>query len=204
MPPGSGRQGDDAPASRTVQGRTLEVPLPADGADIAAVQGLGVHLSCQIDLDRGVDGEEAVESREHARAVNMVGPPHSEDGIAVRIAVEPGRAEQEAGRDKAGVGLPVPVGDGAALDEVHRRLVQQARVDCQVPFARQGLLNRCGNRADAEFQRRAIRHQPRHMPADGVLDRAGAAWNELFQRRGLRHQYVDVPVCDERVASGPG
>ena len=106
-----GRQISATPARRLVGGAD-EVERAADRADVAAARQLAVHLAGEVDLDRRVDGDEALELGQHRGAVGVVGGMQAHLGVLARPIEELLRAHEAAAMDLAGQGaLRVQRGD---------------------------------------------------------------------------------------------
>src|SRR5262249_31815206 len=61
------RQRDDRRAAARTRGAEDEIELAADPRDLTRPQALRRHLAGQVDLERGVDRDEAVEPRHYLR-----------------------------------------------------------------------------------------------------------------------------------------
>ena len=73
-----------------------EVERAAHRADVAAAGHLAVDLPGEVHLDRGVDGDEALDAGEHGGAVRVVGGAQPHARVVARPVEQALRAHQRA------------------------------------------------------------------------------------------------------------
>ncbi len=66
-----------------------EVHLAADAAVHALADRVGTHLAGQVDLDRRVDRDHALEAADDRRVVGVLGRTHLDHRVVVGPAIEP-------------------------------------------------------------------------------------------------------------------
>ena len=143
-----------------------EVELAADPRHLSRPQALRGHLPGQVDLERGVDRDEAIElrhdrrDRERSADVSMF-----TSGFSWRNVEEPARPHRLGDVHAPAVDPLRRVGDDAALDQRDRRVDQQ-RVEREVTMVPERLEHGLGNRADADLHRGPVGHQPGDVPSD--------------------------------------
>ena len=198
---GRARQGDDRRAARRAAGGADEVDLPADRADVVAADALGVDLAGEIDLERRVDRDIALQPRQHVERMRVAHGAELDGRVAVREAVEPGvGAEQDARDADARVHPLRGVGDDAALDQVDERVADHPRVDAEVAPVREHRDDRFGNRAEADLQRRAVGNERVDVRRDPALELADRRARQLDRLPVGFDEHVDVGFVERDVA----
>jgi hypothetical protein len=183
---GAARDGEDGLAALGQRGTAQEVHLPADARDHARPDGVGAHLTGQVDLDGGVDGAHLRVARDHGGVVHVGDVELQHVGVVVDEVEQPARAGDEAADDATAVDLLLRVVDGARQDQVERAVGPHLGVDAQVTVAMQRAAHRVGDRADAHLQGGAVVDEAGDVASDGVL----------LGRRGLRSDAAcDVEGC---------
>ena len=94
-------------------------------------------------------------------------------------------------------------GDDAGLDQVDHGVREHLGVDAEVLLVHQCLRRRRRDRADAELERRAVRHELGDVAADPPLDVADRGAGVDVRRDIDLDGQVDVVDVDEAVAERP-
>ena len=180
---------------RAVDPRQISSRPPADAGLDGAVGTLGVDLAEQVDLDRGVDRDEARDRGDsgHVVGVRDVGQPQRLEPC--REVVEAGVAEHHAGRD-ARVGV-----DRAGFPQCSQCARDHAGVDAQAPVRAQRRGQRQRHRTDTELERVAVAHECRDMAADARLDVADGRLGEVEQRRLGLDARIELGDMDAKAAA---
>ena len=113
-----GQRDDGGPPVRS-GGAEDEVELAADPRHLPRPQALCGHLPAQIDLERRVDGHEAIVPRHDLRIVNEAGGLHVHEGVLVEEIEQPTRAHRLADVHAPAVNALERIGDRASLHERH-------------------------------------------------------------------------------------
>ena len=197
-----GGERDDRHAALGAGGAAQEVDRPADRAEVAPARDLGVDLAGQVDLEGGVDRDEAALRGEPLGVVRVAGVAQQQLRVVVGEAVEPLAADQHRGDGEAGVDRLGGVGDRAGLDQVERAVADRAAVEAEVAVAREGGEDRVGQGADPGLQGGSVLDQFADPARDLALDVARLARLHHQGRRRAGHEEVEV-VGVEQARAGP-
>lgn len=159
---GRGRwQGDDRPAALVRASGAQEIDDAADRSDIAAADDLAVDLTAQIDLDRRIQRDEAMEPAQGPGRVRILGaasraPDYDERKLAA-IAADRGPATVTPLSTPPRALVTTPASHNAATPSpIAPEWTPRSRRSPEL--GQHGI----GNRADADLQRRTILDQRRH------------------------------------------
>src|SRR5437899_910405 len=180
-----GGQRDDRGAAARAAGAEDEIELAADARHLPAAEALRRHLTREVDLERRVDRDEPIETRDDVRIVHELGGLHVDAVVVTDEVEQPARPHGLRDVHAPAVQALGRARHHAALDEADGGVDEQ-RVQREVAVALQRLEHRLGNGPDADLDGRAVGHQRRHVPADGALDLADDG------RRILDEGLVDV------------
>src|SRR5450756_1135386 len=127
-----GRQADEALASLGPIGGEHEVELTAGAADVTRAGRFGTDLTCQVDFESAVDGDDLVILGGDAGSVRVVHGVGSQGRVVVHEVVQLLGTRSKGPGDPASVDGLAHSGDSACLDHVAHGIDQHLRVDTEV------------------------------------------------------------------------
>src|SRR5215211_4120873 len=143
-----------------------KVRLASRRRPVLAAQRLGGTLAQEVDLEGGVDRDEAIFSRNVALVVGVVDWPELDAWILLHKLVQT-LASQGVGRDRfVPVGALAVASDDASLDKVHEPVGEQLGVDPKLLVVAQQPEYLIRNGADPGLQRGAVGYALCDVPGD--------------------------------------
>src|SRR5690606_21621487 len=113
-------------------GAAHEVHLAADAAVDPGPDRISHHLPGQIDLNRRVDGNHALDPADFPGVVHDIGRVKLDERIVVDEAGDPGGAQRERGHDPVSPGRFVLAGDDPGVHQVDQAVREHLGVHTEI------------------------------------------------------------------------
>lgn len=190
--------------------------MTADAGVDGVAEGVGADLAGEVDLERGVDGDDAIVFPDQACVVRAIAGVEFDEGIVVDEIEDFLGSGDKAGGDSAGVDGLTGVGDRAGVVQINQAVGKHLGMDAEVLPVVEAGENGVGDSADAHLQGGTVGHQLRDDVSNlrlnrrwllyGVGTEGAIGVNELCDfaevdgrgTEGSRHLLIDLRNDDSR------
>ena len=201
---GSGRHGDDTLAFAGHGGSAHKVNLATDTAVLTHADGFTGHLSHEVDLETGVDGDHAILLGDDDGVVGVVDRIKLDIFVAIDKIIQFAGAHNEGSHDLTFVhGLTAAV-DDTFLHEFGHTVGEHLGMDAKVILVAQFGEDGIGDGTDTELEGGTVGHQRGAMAANGLFHLGGGVAMQFRKSIGTRDDVIDLRDMNHVVATDKG